>query len=155
MFNKSIMVTILLYVNKITKYWYLLLYLIVFKCVVNYNIMGIDFMLDFMIEIHEGSHRHAYIYRWFCPVIVCKAVWGFCTGINRTLFYVFVLLFFMWTIKEVISRNRSSDRGILTTFNKLVVLDFLNKKKLLLSYNFNQLFLKTTVLIHSVSSNKL
>lgn len=155
MFNKSLIAVILSYTNKVTKYWHLLTYFIVFKLLVNYNILGVDFMLDFMVEIHEGSHKHAYIYKWFCPVVVFKTMWDFFSGVNRILFYAFMMLFFMWIIKEIIFRNRSSNKGLFTAFNKLAVFGLFSKQKNILSYNFNQLFLKTTILIHSIKSSRL
>ena len=108
----------------------------------------------FISSIHSGTHRHSYIYRWMCPVILVKESANLiCFLSDDFVFCICTLFVLLWSINERVISSYYCKSRLLSIYNLLLVINFFNPFKYCIifhncgSYNNHKFIYKKNVIL--------
>jgi len=120
----------------------------------NPGVMSLSGTDKFLTDIHSGSHKHAYIYSFLCPVVMMGRVdYAVNLATELNLFYASTFMLFCFVLNELLCQDRYLFDKVLSVFNVFIVLNLFNPIKAVVTFNiytgFNKsLFYTNCVLVY-------
>ena len=101
-----------------------------YVCISNNDNLTLLGIYTFFVDIHSGDHKHSYIYRYLCPVVLFKEFNNLlCFLVSDYVFYTCLVIILLWSVNErIISCNYSKSR-LLSIYNLLTVVNLFNPFK--------------------------
>ncbi len=115
-----------------------LFYYFILKWSFGFYSYGLKYSLIFFENLHNGTHKHAGFWRYFCPVAMSNDAGSAVTVITDSGgFKLITALIFMWLLNEIACQDRLQLIRLFTPNNIIMAANFFNPFKYAVLFHFN------------------